>query len=421
MDDLFVLSSMSIRTGVETMKKTGHLILSDGTIFPGTFFGHQEKVDGELVFSTASTGYTEILSDPSFYGQIVVLSNPEVGNYGVNLSDMQSSGIKVRALVVKNLSRRASSFRSDLTLFDWCMRENLPIMTGIDTRALIARIRDQGAMMAMLTQHGRDAVPALLEELRGQPTMVGQRLSLKVAVSKPVVVKESLHSIAGETEERRQNSYNVVALDFGVKKELLRYLYSYGCDITLLPPDASIEDIWSYKPNGLFLSNGPGDPKTETRAVQTVKGLIGKVPIFGVCLGHQILGQALGMSTYKLKFGHRGSNQAVKLPDGRAIMTAQNHGFALKTDERALGLNASLNLSDLSNEGLEVPELGIFSVQYHPEGAPGPKDAIDCFEKFINYMHDWKKKSEAVSSLSSKTSRDISGRKDFVEGWDTAR
>ncbi len=403
------------------MKNMAHLILTDGTVFAGTLFGNQEKVDGEIVFSTANTGYTEILSDPSFFGQIVVLSNPEVGNYGVNLSDMQSSGIKIRALVVKNLSRRASSFRSDLTLFDWCMRENIPILTGIDTRALISHIRDHGAMMARIVLGDKEMIPSSLGELRALPSMANQRLSTKVAVREVMDFAEPMTSINGDIMPRTLARFKVAVLDFGCKKELLRYLYTNGCELKLLPPDTRLEDIWSHAPDGLFLSNGPGDPKTEIRAVQTVKGIIGKLPIFGVCLGHQILAQALGMSTYKLKFGHRGSNQAVKLADGRVIMTAQNHGFAVRTDERALGLNASLNISDLSNEGIDLPELKAFSVQYHPEGAPGPKDATDCFEKFISYMNDWKKKPEAISSVSSKTHWDSSGPREIAENWNQDR
>jgi carbamoyl-phosphate synthase small subunit len=385
------------------MKKSGYLVLADGTVFPGTIIGLSDQVAGELVFSTASTGYTEILSDPSFYGQIVVLSNPEIGNYGVSLDDMQSSGIKLRALVVRNLSTRASSFRSDLTLYDWLMREQIPVMVGVDTRALIAKIRDQGAMMALLGTSESATLGELLKAAQAVPPMADCRLSPLVAVREATAVNEHLRHIDGSMVMARESRFRVVALDFGIKKELLRHLHHVGANLILLPPHATAEDIWLHKPDGVFLSNGPGDPKTETRAVNTVRNLLGKVPIFGVCLGHQILAQALGMPTYKLKFGHRGSNQAVKLDNGSIWMTAQNHGFAVGVDPSEFAIKADTNLSDQSNEGIDLPELSVFSVQFHPEGAPGPKDAVNCFEKFINYMDDWKKKLQSSSCLTAKT------------------
>ncbi len=391
------------------MKKSGHLVLADSTVFPGTISGLSATVCGELVFSTASTGYSEILSDPSFYGQIVVLANPEIGNYVVNLDDLQSAGIKVRALVVKNLSTRASSFRSNLTLYDWLMREQIPLMWGIDTRALIARIRDHGAMMAVLGTNESSSPQTLFKEAHSLPSMTDARLSVMVAVREMAMVHEELHYPDGRSVEAFPKRFRVVAIDFGIKRELIRYLNHVGCQVILMPPDSKAEEIWAHKPDGVFLSNGPGDPKTEKTAIHTVRNLLAKVPIFGVCLGHQILAQALGMPTYKLKFGHRGSNQPVKLDNGRIWMTAQNHGFAVGIDPSLWDMRADTNLSDQSNEGIDLPELSAFSVQFHPEGAPGPKDAMNCFEKFTNYMDEWKKKLQSSSCLTAKTKPNTSG------------
>lgn len=387
------------------MKKAGHLVLADGTVFPGTIVGNGLAV-GEVVFSTATTGYTEILSDPSFYGQIVVLANPEIGNYGVNTDDFQSDGIKIKALVVKNLSSRASSFRSHMTLADWLMRENVPVIKGVDTRALIAHIRDHGSMMAVVASSQESSLSEALRQAQEAPVMANKRLSHLVSVKAAKDVDDTLRTIEGTNIKPLESRFRVVALDFGIKKELIRYLHNAGCSVTLLPPDSRVEDIWPLEPDGVFLSNGPGDPSTEISAVHTVRAILGKVPIFGVCLGHQILAQALGMSTYKLKFGHRGSNQPVKNHDGSIWMTAQNHGFAVMPS--SMEINADTNLSDGSNEGIDFPELSAFSVQFHPEGAPGPKDAKNCFEKFTNYMDEWKKKLRSSSCQKAKNDAPLS-------------
>ncbi|HXW54025.1 MAG TPA: glutamine-hydrolyzing carbamoyl-phosphate synthase small subunit [Myxococcota bacterium] len=365
------------------MKRSAHLGLKDGTVFVGEgLMETDEIVTGEIVFSTSMTGYTEILTDPSYAGQIVVMANPEIGNYGVNASDFQSQGIKPRALIVRNLSFCASSHRSQMTLADWLLREQIPVIFGLDTRALISHIRQAGSMTAAVSANPAKMPAEVIAAARLFPPMEGQRLSEDVGVSKAM-------RLFGN---RRHGSFHVVVLDFGVKQGLLDCLSSRNIDITLLPGDTAPEEIWAHRPDGLFLSNGPGDPKTETRAVATVRATLGKIPIFGVCLGHQILAQALGYDTYKLKFGHRGSNQAVKCDDQSIITTAQNHGFAVSlssSDEIA----DAFNISDGTNEGISLKDSYAFSVQFHPEGAPGPRDALFYFDRFIEMMTEWQEKS----------------------------
>jgi carbamoyl-phosphate synthase small subunit len=382
------------------VQKSGYLVLADGSVFRGScLFEGTEIVAGELVFSTSTSGYVEVLTDPSYYGQIVVLANPEIGNYGVNHQDFQSDSIKVKALVVRNLSRCASSFRSEMTLADWLLREQVPLIYGLDTRALISHIRDNGVMNAVLASD--HDVAALLKMARETSRDPHTRLSSFVCVDKPQVYDSYLLDINGRiippilAEKKR-----VVVLDFGVKLAILRYLSHFGCELTLVPGDATPEEIWQLQPDGLFLSNGPGDPQTEKIAVNTTRALLGKLPIFGVCLGHQILGQALGLSTYKLKFGHRGSNQAVRSESG-IITTAQNHGYAISDPSALTNVSEDINISDGTNEGLDLPHLFVFSVQFHPEGAPGPHDSLIYFEKFMSYMAQWKKLRNTGGYLSA--------------------
>lgn len=358
---------------------TAHIALADGLVLRGTTLAeHPCVVTGELVFSTAMTGYTEILTDPSYYGQIVVLANPEIGNYGVNIDDFQSDGIKIKALVVRQLSSCASSYRSNLTLRDWLLRENIPVVMGVDTRALITHIREKGAMMAALACQRTISLPQLIEKAQAALPMSNKKLSGFVAVQK------------AKTYVKGNPALHVVVLDFGIKQSIVRHLLNHGARVSLLPGDTSPEEIWAQKPDGLFLSNGPGDPNTETKAIETVRACLGKLPIFGVCLGHQILAQALGYETYKLKFGHRGSNQAVKCRDGRIITTAQNHGFAVAIAPDNLVADG-INISDGTNEGIGAQERNAFSVQFHPEGAPGPLDAAFYFEHFIRLMDSHKR------------------------------
>lgn len=369
------------------MSKVAHLVLSDGSVFEGQTL-HSAYAIGELVFSTSTTGYAEVLTDPSYFGQIVVMANPEIGNYGVNPLDFQSDRIKVRGLVVRNLSSCASSYRSQMTLSDWLIREQIPVISLIDTRALIAHLRDHGAMNAVIASKDKGSIVELHAAACAHQRMEGLRLSSHVSVKEPEHWEFPLvEGDQGHTLKTSTKRYRVVVLDFGMKRSIARYLNYCGADLTVLPGDAGVEEVWAHKPDGVFLSNGPGDPQTETRAVQTVRALLGKVPIFGVCLGHQILAQALSCSTYKLPFGHRGSNQAVRIKDGRIITTAQNHGFAVS---KSSSVDELINSTDGTNEGIELNQQGYFSVQFHPEGAPGPKDALFYFEKFMTYIGQWK-------------------------------
>lgn len=369
------------------MRQSGSLVLADGMVYQGQMlFEGAEPSFGEVVFSTATTGYTEILSDPSYFGQIVVMANPEIGNYGVCLNDCQSDGIKVAGLVVRNLSQRASSWRQDLSLIDWLLQCEVPVLVGIDTRCLVQRIRDQGHMIGVMATARKASVFDLHAQIKAYPAADKLRLASLVSVSSAVIAKEHL-----DCHESQKPLWRVVALDFGIKKEILRYLNFVGCEVILVPSDTLVEEIWSYKPDGVFLSNGPGDPSLEVDAIKTVASLIGKIPIFGVCLGHQILAQALGFSTFKLKFGHRGSNHPVKSPDGHIMISAQNHGFAVQVNHTMKGLACDINCSDGTNEGFDCPDLYAFSAQFHPEGAPGPKDGVNYFKKFVFLMESWKK------------------------------
>ncbi len=364
------------------MHKRGRLVTADGLATAGTcLYDGDDVIAGELVFSTSTSGYTEILTDPSFYGQIVVLANPEIGNYGVNTNDFQSQGVKVRGLVVRNLSSCTSSFRSHMTLADFMLREGVPILYGVDTRALIAHLRDHGSQMAVLTKNETMSIEDLLARACALRPLEEMKLPDAVSVKQPYKVP----ALLGDNGTPR---FHVVALDFGVKLGIVRYLQQFGARVTLVPNDATPDEIWAQKPDGLFLTNGPGDPSLEVRAVATVRAMLGKLPMFGVCMGHQVLAQALGLSTYKLKFGHRGSNQAVRRVDGGIITTAQNHGFAV--DVSAAKMRVDTNVSDGTNEGMDLPDLHAFSVQFHPEGSPGPLDSLVYFEKFAAMMGEWK-------------------------------
>lgn len=364
------------------MKKTGYLVLANGSAVKGELiYAKNEIVTGELVFSTVQGGYTEILTDPSFYGQILVLANPEIGNYGVNTEDFQSEKITVRALVIRNLSITASSYRSHMTLCDWLMREGIPVLHGVDSRFLIEEIREKGAQMAAL---GARDPHELLAVAHSTAKMDGQRLSQEVAVTKRSSFLPTTPTLKAHERLR------IVIIDFGIKREIIRSFLRLNCEVILVPSTSSVEEIWVEKADGIFLSNGPGDPKTETKAVKTVKALLGKIPIFGVCMGHQVLAQALGLNTYKLPFGHRGSNQAVKKSDHSVVMTAQNHGFAVDSSKLNSNTLTEYNLADGSNEAINIPELMASSVQYHPEGSPGPKDQSYLFADFVQRLIEWR-------------------------------
>ncbi len=349
------------------------LVLADGTFFRGEAFGALDaEAHGELVFSTSMTGYPELLTDPSYCEQILTLTTPEIGNYGVTAADFESHRIWASGLVIRSLSPIVSNWRSEMSLDTWLKQEKIPGICSIDTRALVRHLRDAGSMMSILSTHANVDVAELTHRAKNLPGMAGRDLMSKVTC------KSAYEFGAGN------NLFHVVAVDYGVKHNMLRILVQLGCRVTVVPASMSADAIMGYAPDGVLLSNGPGDPKAATGAIKTIKNLLGKVPIFGICMGHQILCLALGGSTYKLKFGHRGGNQPVRTETGRVMMTSQNHGFAV---EHKKDVDFSrINISDDTVEGMDRPDLWAFSVQYHPEAAPGPHDARWEFDKFINMM-----------------------------------
>ncbi len=377
------------------------LALEDGTVFNGrSFTGHGEAI-GEVVFNTSMSGYQEILTDPSYCGQMVTMTYPLIGNYGINEEDIESERIQVKAFLVKEYQEHPSNWRSQKSLADYLVANKIPGVEGIDTRALTRHIRVAGAMKAALSTLDLDP-DSLVEKARQSPNMVGLDLVMEVTCQapmlwqdgRPVKIEGGLGQFQWPERERR---WRVVAMDYGVKYNILRSLEKRGCTILLLPADTDSESIERLEPHGLFLSNGPGDPAAVTYAVETIRDQIGRRPIFGICLGHQLIGLALGGKTFKLKFGHRGANQPVKdLSTGKVEITAQNHGFcvdieSLKDPDVAL---SHINLNDNTLEGIAHKEVPLFSVQYHPEASPGPHDATYLFDRFIEMMTTYYKASK---------------------------
>ncbi len=350
------------------------LALEDGKIFKGESFGTNGERYGEVVFNTSMTGYQEILTDPSYKGQIVTMTYPLIGNYGVNREDVESRKLFLEGFVVKECSKIASNWRSSQSLADYLKENNILGIEGIDTRALTLHIRKAGAMKAVLSTIDLDE-KSLVKKAKNSPGLVGIDLVKKVTVDKKYL-----------WQDIRQGAYKVVVLDCGVKYNILRELVKHKCQVIVLPAQASVEEILNLKPDGLLLSNGPGDPAAVKYVIQTTRKLIGKLPIFGICLGHQILGLALGGKTYKLKFGHHGANHPVKdLKSGRVSITVQNHGFCVDIDslnQREVEIT-HINLNDQTLEGIRHKKLPIFSVQFHPEASAGPHDAEYLFGNFI--------------------------------------
>ncbi len=363
---------------------TAKLVLADGTVYAGTSFGATGEVTGEVVFNTALSGYQEVLTDPSYAGQIVVMTYPHIGNYGINSTDVESRRPWVTAFAVRECSRRASNYRSEETLHAYLERFAIPGIEGIDTRSLVRHVRMGGAMPAVLSTTDLDE-ESLREKARRAAGMAGQDLVLSVSC-------ESAHDwTEGEPAEFREGPpppaprYRVAALDCGIKRNILRLLVDAGFSVRVFPARASAAEILAWAPDGLFLSNGPGDPEPVTYVADTVRALMPKVPTFGICLGHQIMALACGAKTYKLKFGHRGGNQPVKdLKTGKVEITSQNHGFAVRVEGLAArGLELThINLNDETVEGFRHLEYPAFAVQYHPEASPGPHDARHLFHRF---------------------------------------
>jgi carbamoyl-phosphate synthase small subunit len=363
------------------------LALEDGSVFTGRAFGHRGTSAGEVVFNTSMCGYQEILTDPSYKGQIVTMTYPLIGNYGINVGDGESRGPQVAGFVIKQLSKVYSNYRATLSLDEYLKRNGIIGIEGIDTRALTRRLRIGGSMRGILTTEGT-ADAALVEAARKSASMAGADWVQSV---KPA---EAYGWSDGKGEWNlgrvvRGDGLHVVALDCGLKQNILRSFVERGIRLTVLPPESSPAEILSHKPDGLFVSNGPGDPAVLDYAIRPLAGLVGKIPIFGICLGHQLLGHALGASTFKLKFGHRGGNQPVQnLETGRVEITSQNHGFAV--DRASLESRGAvvthINLNDQTVEGFRHQSLPIFAVQYHPEASPGPHDAAYLFDAFVEMI-----------------------------------
>ncbi len=374
---------------IKTYKKNAKLVLNNGIIFPGFSFGASGTAVGEVVFNTGMTGYQEVITDPSYYGQILTFTYPEIGNTGINLEDSESS-MNVKGIIVRNYSSNNSNWRSLKDFNQWLLEKNIVGLYGIDTRALVKILRSGGSMNGVITSE--DISPDdCLKIIYQTPKMEGLNLSKQVST-----VKQYLWQNPTETnfDIRTRCSDNhkklkIIAIDFGIKKSILNRLVSHGCEILVLPSKSSFNDVLSKKPDGIFFSNGPGDPSSVTEGIDLAKSLIeyGEIPMFGICLGHQIFGLALGGSTYKLPFGHRGLNHPCG-NNSEIEITSQNHGFAVDPNSLSKDIVkiTHYNLNDNTVAGLEVNNKPIFSVQYHPEAGPGPHDSDYLFKKFVSLM-----------------------------------
>jgi carbamoyl-phosphate synthase small subunit len=360
------------------------LVLEDGTVYEGESFGSPADAIGEVVFNTSLTGYQEIATDPSYRFQIVVMTYPHIGNYGVEKLVQQSEMPQVSGFVVRDVIEEPSNAHSEMSIGDYFAQTKVSAISGVDTRALTRRIRNQGAMRGMITTDESRTVDSIVDELRRSPSMSGLDLVQRVTALRPYPFDENT----------RDSALRVAVYDFGVKRDILRQLVSHGCEVTVYPATTHPDEILDRGADGVLLSNGPGDPEPVTYAHENIRQLIGKVPLFGICLGHQLLGLALGGRTYKLKFGHRGGNHPVKdLRTGRVEITAQNHGFSVDTD--SLSENdveyTHINLNDQTLEGFRHRREPVVAVQYHPEAAPGPHDSFYLFNDFVRMMEEWKR------------------------------
>jgi carbamoyl-phosphate synthase small subunit len=380
------------------------LALSDGTFYEGRSFGAEGEAGGEVVFNTSMTGYQEILTDPSYEGQMVAMTYPEIGNVGVNPDDVESRKPYVKGFIVKEYCALPSNWRATGPLHEYMREHGIVGIEGIDTRSLVRHIRDQGSQEAIISTLSDDPAE-LIAKAKASPGLIGRDLVKEVSCPEPYDWAEGKWELGTGYRKRKESEgvkkarkpktpsldrpdFFVVAYDYGIKRNILRGLTESGCRVKVVPASTSAENVLALEPDGIFLSNGPGDPDAVPYAKENVEKLIGKKPIFGICLGHQILGLALGGKTYKLKFGHHGGNQPVMdLTTQKVEITAQNHGFAVDAESlKGAAVVTHLNLNDNTVEGLAHRELPIFSVQYHPESSPGPHDASYLFKRFVKMM-----------------------------------
>ncbi len=364
------------------------LLLEDGTVFKGKSFGAEGVKCGEVMFNTAMTGYQEILTDPSYNEQIITMTYPLIGNYGTNAFDVESRRVFVSGFVVKENCEYPSNWRNKNSLSVYLKKNKIVGLEGIDTRMLVKHIRQKGAMRGIISST-EQRLSVLKEKLAKYPGLVGRDIVKNVSMKKPYKWDKGVVDVIKDEEFKPLTKYKVVALDYGIKQNILRLLRSHGCEVLVMPGQSTARQILKEKPDGVFLSNGPGDPGPVSYAIEAIRGLLGKVPVFGICLGHQLLGLALGGSSYKLKFGHHGANHPVKnLKTGAIEITSQNHGFCIDIDslkDKNVEIT-HMNLNDNTLEGFRCKKIPAFCVQYHPEASPGPHDSNYLFDEFIELM-----------------------------------
>ena len=370
-------------------RSSARIALEDGSVFTGTAFGASATTTGEVVFNTAMCGYQEALTDPSYTGQILVMTASHIGNYGISPEDLESAALAVSGFIVRERVKHHSNFRAETGLHDWMKQAGVPGIEGVDTRALVRRIRERGALSGVISSDASLSDQELVRQARELGSMSGRNLAVEVAPREAGDWSEGLGEWSQPWRPSVERTYRVLAIDCGAKRNIYRHLVDRGCSVRFIPPSSSPEEIRSAKADGLFVSNGPGDPAAVEEVVKTLQEVIGELPTFGICLGHQLLALALGARTWKLKFGHRGANQPVRnLLTGRVEITSQNHGFCV--DRESLEANGAevthIHLNDGTVAGFRHLERPVFSVQYHPEASPGPHDSAYLFDSFIRSM-----------------------------------